>query len=109
MSISPQPASAPSPRQLHPYCAERTTWAGKSQYAGVTSPIGMRSLTAKILLPVESPANPCSARPRLNPQSVPSVVPEQAAALMTLTPTPASSEPPNCTGVGLLVAPLAVT
>src|SRR5580700_10543561 len=104
-SSSPHPPSPPSPRQLHPYCAERTTWAGKIQYAGVTSPRGMRNFVAKILLPAASPLKPCSANPRLKPQSLPAVVPVQSVELMMLTPTPAAREPANWTGVLLSAVP----
>jgi hypothetical protein len=90
---------------LQPYCDDRTTCAGRIQYAGVTLPMGIRNLAAKILLPAASPLKPCSARPRLKPQSVPAVVPEQSVELMTLTPTPGSRCPANWTGVSLSVVP----
>ena len=76
---------------------------------GVTFPSGMRNFVAKILLPAASPLKPCRARPRLKPQSLPSVVPVQRVEVMTFTPTPAARWPANCTGVALLADPSLLT
>jgi hypothetical protein len=72
-------------------------------------PIGIRNFVAKILLPAVSPLKPWSARPRLKPQSLPSVVPVQSVELMMFTPTPGSRWPANWTGVVLLIEPSSVT
>jgi len=86
-----KPPAPPMPRQLHPYWAVRTTWAGRIQYAGVTLPTGMRSLTAKILVP--SARAPKSMQAYVAVEAALAAVTSSlaGAALITLTPTPSAS------------------